>query len=76
MKKAISNTKKKIATISTGIGAAGLTVGTSMAGSASTLCTGACGSCGLGCGSLVTVAAAGFVVAIGRKKLMKKNNKN
>lgn len=73
MKMAISNTKKKITTITTGIGAAGLTVGTSLTGSASTLCTGACGSCGLGCGSVLTVAAAGLVVmAIGRKKLDKK----
>jgi hypothetical protein len=69
IKKTISNTKKKITAISTGIGAAGLTVGTSLTGSASTLCTGACGSCGLGCGSVVTIAAAGFVVILGRKKL-------
>lgn len=73
MKEAIINTKKKIATISTGIGAAGLTVGTSLTGSASTLCTGSCGACGLGCGSVVTIAAAGFVVMLGRKKLVKKN---
>lgn len=73
MNKVLSNTKKKITTISTGIGVAGLTVGTSLTGSASTLCTGACGSCGLGCGSAVTVAAAGLVVILGRKKLAKKH---
>lgn len=73
MKEAISNTKKKITAISTGIGAAGLTVGTSLTGSASSLCTGACGSCGLGCGSVATVAAAGFVIMLSRKQFKKKN---
>ncbi|WP_147532909.1 hypothetical protein [Bacillus marasmi] len=69
MIKTFTNTKKKITTISTGIGAAGLTVGTSLTGSASSLCTGACGSCGLGCGSAAAIAAAGFVIMIGRKRL-------
>lgn len=69
MIKSISNTKKKFSTISTGIGAAGLTVGTSLTGSASSLCTGSCGACGLGCGSVAAIAAAGFVVMLGRKKL-------
>jgi hypothetical protein len=73
MKKTLSNTKKKITTFSTGVGAAGLTVGTSITGSASTLCTGTCGSCGLGCGSLLSVAAAGLVLALGRKKLRKQS---
>lgn len=72
MKETISRTKKKIAVISTGIGAAGLTVGTSLTGTASTACTGACGACGLGCGSIAAVAAAGFVVIAGRKRLGKK----
>jgi hypothetical protein len=72
MKETISKTKKKIAAISTGIGAAGLTVGTSLTGTASAACTGACGSCGLGCGSIAAVAAAGFVVIAGRKRLGKK----
>jgi len=73
MKNAISYTKKKIKTISTGIGAAGLTVGTSLTGSAGSLCTGTCGSCGLGCGALVSAAAAGFVVVLGQRKRVKKN---
>lgn len=69
MIKSITNTKKKLTTISTGIGAASLTVGTSLTGSASSLCTGSCGACGLGCGSVAAIAAAGFVVMLGRKKL-------
>ncbi len=72
MRKMITNSKKKITAISTGIGAAGLTIGTSFTGTATTACTGSCGSCGLGCGALVTVAAAGFVGVLGRKKLFKK----
>ncbi|WP_318508819.1 hypothetical protein [Bacillus sp. T3] len=71
MIKKFSNTKKKLTTLSTGIGAAGLTVGTSLTGSASSLCTGTCGACGLGCGSIAAIAAAGFVVILGRKKLKK-----
>lgn len=73
MKNTISNTKKKITAISTGVGAAGLTVGTSLTGTAGSLCTGTCGSCGLGCGALVSAAAAGFVVVLGRKNHRKKN---
>jgi hypothetical protein len=72
MKNIISNSKNKITAISTGIGAAGLTIGTSLTGTASTACSGSCGACGLGCGALVTVAAAGFVGVLGRKKLFKK----
>lgn len=73
MKNTISNTKKKITTFSTGIGAAGLTVGTSLTGSAGSLCTGTCGSCGRGCGALVSAAASGFVVVLGRRKHVKEN---
>lgn len=62
------NIKKKALTLSTGIGAAGITIGSSLTGHASALCTGACGSCGFGCGSLISAAGVGAIALISGRK--------
>ncbi|WP_035101063.1 hypothetical protein [Aneurinibacillus terranovensis] len=63
--------KEKVTGLITGMGAAGVTVVSSMAGyagQASNLCTGTCGSCGMGC-SIAGLAAAGFILFKGRKRI-------
>ncbi|MGC5325507.1 hypothetical protein [Brevibacillus sp. SYSU BS000544] len=67
MKSSIRIRKEKLVSLSTGAGAAGLTIGSSVIGPAAQLCNGICGSCGLGCSSLIAVATVGMLSMIRQK---------
>lgn len=67
MKSSIRIGKEKLVSLSTGAGAAGLTIGSSVIGPAAQLCNGMCGSCGLGCSSLIAVATVGMLSMMRQK---------
>lgn len=68
--------KEKLVSLSTGAGAAGLTIGSSVVGPAAQLCNGLCGSCGLGCSSLIAVATVGMLSMMRQKYKKKQPDKS